>query len=45
MWPYNKPDVYYIIIQSLEVLSRLDTCLFHAMDIFSSLLGQRVNLR
>ena len=25
------PDVYYITFQSLEVLSRIDTCLFHAM--------------
>ena len=26
------PDVYYAIIQLLEVLSRLDACLFHTID-------------
>ena len=27
-----QPDIYCIIFQSLEVLSRIDTCLFHDMD-------------
>ena len=27
-----QPDVYCIIFQSLEVLSRLKTCFFYAMD-------------
>ena len=26
------PDVYCIIIQSLEVVSKLDICLFHTID-------------
>ena len=34
-WAMNlalQTDVYCIIFQLLEVLSRLDACLFHAMD-------------
>ena len=27
-----RPDVYCIILQSLEVLSRLKVCFFYAMD-------------
>ena len=27
-----RPDVYCIILQSLEVLSRLKACFFYAMD-------------
>ena len=27
-----QPDVYYIIFQTLEVLSRLKACFFYAMD-------------
>ena len=27
-----RPDVYCIIFESLEVLSRLNTCFFYAVD-------------